>query len=58
MEFNLHIGSKVVPFCGLYLGSYKVTTKRNYFGAYGYRLDDFRALVSDFADPNPIGIPK
>ena len=31
------IGSKVVPFCGLYLGSYKVTPKRNYFGAYGYR---------------------
>ena len=29
------IGSKVVPFCVLYFGSYKVIPKRNYFGAYG-----------------------
>ena len=26
----------VVPFCALYLGSYKVIPKRNYYGAYGY----------------------
>ena len=32
----LPIGSGVVPFCGLYLGSYKVIPKRNYYGAYGY----------------------
>ena len=25
---DLPIGSKAVPFCGLYLGSYKVTPKR------------------------------
>ena len=29
------IGSTVVPFRGLYLGSYKVIPKRNYHGAYG-----------------------
>ena len=34
----LSIGSKVVPSCGFYLGSYKVIPKRNYFGAYGYGL--------------------
>ena len=34
MNWGLPIGSKVVPFCGLYLESYKVTPKRNYFGAY------------------------
>ena len=33
---RIPIGSKVVPFCGSYLGSYKVIPKRNYFGAYGY----------------------
>ena len=32
----LPIGSKVVPFCGLYLDSYRVIRKRNYLGAYGY----------------------
>ena len=32
------IGSIVVPFCGLYLGSYKVIAKRIYYGAYGYRI--------------------
>ena len=32
------IGSIVVPFCGLYSGSYKVTPKRNYNGAYGSGL--------------------
>ena len=30
------IGSKVVPFYGSYLESYKVIPKRNYLGAYGY----------------------
>ena len=28
-------GSKVVPFWGSYLESYKVIPKRNYYGAYG-----------------------
>ena len=28
----------VVPFCGSYLGSYKVIPKRNYNGAYGYEV--------------------
>ena len=32
------IGSIVVPCCGLYLGSYKVIAKRNYYGAYGYGI--------------------
>ena len=44
----LSIGSKVVPFSGFYLESYKETPKRNYFGAYGYRLipyPDFGNLV-------------
>ena len=27
------IGSIVVHFCGLYVGSYKVTPNRNYYGA-------------------------
>ena len=31
----LAIGSMVVPFCGWYLGSYRVIPKRNYYGAYG-----------------------
>ena len=31
-------GSIIVPFCDLYLGSYKGIPKRNYFGAYGYAL--------------------
>ena len=35
----LPIGSLVVPFCGLYLESYKVIPKRNYLGAYGYVVD-------------------
>ena len=30
----LPIGSIVVPFCGLYLGSYKVIPKGIYYGAY------------------------
>ena len=30
------IGSIVVPFCGLHLGSKKIIPKRNYYGAYGY----------------------
>ena len=33
---GLLIGSIVVPFCGLYLESYKVLPKRDYNGAYGY----------------------
>ena len=32
---KLLVGPKVVPFCGLYLGSYKAIPKRNYLGAYG-----------------------
>ena len=32
---SLPIGSIMVPFCGLYLGSYEVIPKRNYSGAYG-----------------------
>ena len=32
---HLPIGSTVVPFCVLYLGSYRVIAKRNYYGAYG-----------------------
>ena len=35
---GIPIGSKVVPSCGSYSGSYEVTPKRNYFGAYGYRV--------------------
>ena len=31
-------GPIVVPFGGYYLESYKVFPKRNYFGAYGYKL--------------------
>ena len=38
--YTIPIGSKVVPVCGLNLGSYKVTPKRNYFGAYGYGYMD------------------
>ena len=34
----LPIGPQVVPFYGLYVESYKVISKRNYLGAYGYRL--------------------
>ena len=33
--YRLPIGSRVVPFCGSYLGSHKVIPKRNYYGAYG-----------------------
>ena len=33
---ELPIGPKVVPFGGSYLEFYKVISKRNYFGAYGY----------------------
>ena len=33
--FGLPIGSMVVPFCSLYLGSYKVSPKRNCYGASG-----------------------
>ena len=33
--WGLPIVSMVVPFCGSYLGSYKVVPKRNYYGAYG-----------------------
>ena len=42
-------GSKVVPFCGLYFGSYKATPKRNYFGAYGivYRIRDWGSTCSE-----------
>ena len=32
---GLPVGSIVVPFCGWYLGSYKVNPKRNYLGACG-----------------------
>ena len=32
---GLSKGSIVVLSCGLYLGSYRVTPKRNYYGAYG-----------------------
>ena len=34
LEF-IPIGSRVVPFYGSYLESYKVIPKRNYLGAYG-----------------------
>ena len=34
-DTKLPIGPSVVPFCGLYLKSYKVIPKRNYLGAYG-----------------------
>ena len=36
----------VVPFLGSYLGSCKVTPKRNYYGAYGYSP---RALRTRFS---------
>ena len=35
MAYLVPIGSMVFPFCGSYLGSSKVTAKRNHFGAYG-----------------------
>ena len=35
LALGLPIGSIVVPFCGLDLGSYKVIPKRNYYGACG-----------------------
>ena len=35
---KLPIGPQVVPFCGLYLESYKALPKRNYLGAYGRRF--------------------
>ena len=38
VDLKLPRGSMLVPFCGLYLGSYKVIPKRNYNGAYGYRV--------------------
>ena len=41
---GLPIYSIVVPFCGSYLGSYKVIPKRNYYGACGQLLTGFRAL--------------
>ena len=34
----LPIGPKVVPVWGSHLEFYKVTPKRNYFGAYGYTI--------------------
>ena len=34
-EGTLPRGSKVVPFWGSYIESYKVLPKRNYYGAYG-----------------------
>ena len=37
MNASLPRGSIVVPFWGSYLESYKLTRKRNYYGAYGYR---------------------
>ena len=33
---KLPISSIIVPFCGLYLESYKVIPERTYYGAYGY----------------------
>ena len=39
------IGSIVVPFCGLYLVSYKVIPKRNYDGASGYMADSRVSVV-------------
>ena len=38
MMSSLPIGSIAVPFCGSYLGSYKVMVipKRNDYGVYGY----------------------
>ena len=35
-SLTLPRGSKVVPFWGSYIESYKVIRKRNYYGAYGY----------------------
>ena len=32
---NIPRGSKVVPFWGSYIESYKVIPTRNYYGAYG-----------------------
>ena len=34
----LPIGSIVAPFCGSYLGSYKVIPKKEYSEAYGYSV--------------------
>ena len=36
LNLPLPIGPKVVPFGGSYLEFYKVTSKRNYSGAYGW----------------------
>ena len=38
LTHDLPRGSKVVPFWGSYIESYKVIPKRNYYGAYGYLL--------------------
>ena len=47
----LPIGSIVVPFCGLYLGSYNVIPKRNYYGAYGIQHQEKEPhLLGSFAD--------
>ena len=42
---TLPTGSIVVPFCGLYLGSYKVIPNRNYYGASGYGTHDNRSAA-------------
>ena len=34
--YEIPIGPIVVPFGGSYFESYKVTAKKNYYGAYGY----------------------
>ena len=47
---NLRIGSIVVPCCGLFLGSYKVIPKRNYYGD-GYRSETMDYRVSQSRVP-------
>ena len=41
---SIYIGPKVVPFWGSYLELYKVISKRNYFGAYGYTLPSWNSV--------------
>ena len=46
-------GPKVVPFGGSYIESYKVTPKRNYFGASGWSLWVYGSVLFSFSKPSP-----
>ena len=51
MALNFHglpRGSIVVPLCGSYSEPYKVIPKRNYLGAYGYRV---KGIITQYEAP-------